>query len=542
VSKLTTNLIVDAGHPAVRIDVLDSDYRVRAGGYGKIEQDLPTGFYTVQYKAAEAVQERDITLRPDAPLVIDEPPDLPFASAAPLEFTSTTHEYHQSHANRLSHAEALERGSGSQLFLFVRDIDPGGRTHPAKGLGLHNLTGGVIVLLDEVIEAGRNRQEARWGGRSIALDPGFYRLRLALGRGKAIEMMVPACPGWQSQVFLLRQGGDSEVAGRTVLDFPNATQLMARPVEGFNPWNYFSQQRRIDPIEAGRDLRLVELARQALAQGYRGIRASDLKDMLWGKWQDPILGILGLHLLLQQPDPDLGLAEDVVGRLRGDILHGFHHPDIDAIELEIAQRRDIPIDMPPIEAPPMLHQSWDILVKATAEKPGLIPHGSLAFQIADRLWGASAWLIWEAPPEAPAQEQKKIELEKSLSSLEPKFTIQEADEAFNESLTEETGIDISDFDSVLAAIEDLLIEWEISGGKKDSDKIIRKAKLDETEFAILVQFQRQIYASQQAFTKIMGPLSLESLIRQLGVPAEMIQEATGSLYIKLLTQYNSLKK
>ncbi len=314
-SEITAHLIVDAGHPAVRIEVLDAGYQVRVSGYGKIEEDLPTGFYTVQYKAADAMQERNITLRPnEPPLIIDEPPDLPFASAAPLEFTSTSNDYQQSHAQRLSTAPPFERGSGSQLFIFVRDVDPGGQTHPAKGLSLHALSGEPIVQLDEVIEFGRSRQKARWGGRNIAVDPGLYRLRLALPKGKAIEMILPACPGWQSQIFLLRQGGDSTVGGKTVLDLPNATQLMARFYqdynEGFNPRNYMSMQKQVHPLEAGEDLRLVELARQALARGYRGIGSSDLDAMLRGKWHDPLLGILGLHLLLQLPEPNLDTAEE----------------------------------------------------------------------------------------------------------------------------------------------------------------------------------------------------------------------------------------
>lgn len=49
-----------------------------------------------------------------------------------------------------------------------------------------------------------------------------------------------------------------------------------------------------------------------------------------------------------------------------------------------------------------------MLVRATAEKPSLVPPGSLAAQIADRLWGTSAWLIWEVPPEAPTHHRPPL--------------------------------------------------------------------------------------------------------------------------------------
>jgi hypothetical protein len=586
-SELKTRLVVDAGHPAVRIEVLDAEYRVRVKGYGRIDEELPTGFYTIQYKAADAMEERNIALRPNEPLTVYDPPDLPFASAAPLTFTSTSHEYHQHNAQRLSRSQPLERGSGSQIFVFVRDIDPGGSTHPAKGLSLHALDGGLIVQFDEVIEASRGTTEARWGGRNIAVDPGFYRLRLRLSRGKAIEMMVPACSGWQSQVFLLRQGGESEIKGKTVLDLTNASQLMARPNEGFDPWDYASMQKNVQPEAAGEDLRLLDLARQALAMGYRGIRASDLNAMLWGKWEDPLLGILGLHLLLRQPEPDLEFADNVLQRLRGSILRSFRHPDIDALALDVARRRGTPIEMPPFETPPMLRQSWNILVDATAKRPGLILPGSLAFQIADRLWGTGAWLIWQVPLEEPVQRPDAgwaesftgTNLNLSQSRIKEfndrviidnvtvyKYgaskTAQQPQVSGDEDLIfqappppapapepekpEPTGqehveppateisVDLADFDAVRHAIENMLFEAKELTDQAELEKLARKAKFTEIEYALLLQFRGQFASRQRKFETQKDPMALENLVLQFGIPAEMIQKEMADLYVKLL--------
>jgi hypothetical protein len=584
-SEITTHLIVDAGHPAVRIEVLDSSYSVRASGYGRIEGDLPTGFYTVQYKAADAMQALDITLRPGEPVTLNEPPNLPFASSAPLEFTSTSHEYHQSAAQRLSTASPLNIGDGSQVFIFVRDVEVGGRTHPAKDLSLHRLNGDLLVQFDEVIEASRGRDEARWGGRNIAVDPGFYRLRLGLPKGRAIEMILPACPDWQSQVFLLRQGGESAAGGKPVIDLASAAQMMARPEQGFDPWNNPSTQKRIQPLEAGEDLRLVELARQALAQGYRGIRSGDLNKMLRGKWRDPLLGILGLHLLLQLPEPDLDTAEDVLGRLGDSILHAFRHPDIGAIALEIARRRGRKLELPTFDAPPMLRQSWNILVRESAERPELIPPASLAFQIADRLWGASAWLIWEAPPEAAVSQPETSWMESYVQSSRPELqsSIEEYDdrviiggvtlykrdavkgaEALSQAEPETTGaepeaageqpapvpapvdqaqaappetvtsVDLADFTAVQTALIELLPEWEQLAEKKGPAKLVQQAQLSDTEYALLMQLQAVRYTQQHSFITSRDPASLENLVRQMGIPAEMVREAQAKLYGKLL--------
>ena len=75
--------------------------------------------------------------------------------------------------------------------------------------------------------------------------------------------------------------------------------------------------------------------------------------------------------------------------------------------------------MTPIGAPPMLRRSWQMLVQATAERPALIPPGSLNAQIADRLWGAGAWLSWQAPEvlESEEAEAMRAELAYGLDSL-----------------------------------------------------------------------------------------------------------------------------
>lgn len=585
----TTQLIVDAGHPAVRIEVLDADYRVRASGYGRIQSELPTGFYTVQYKAVEAMEQREIALRPDQPLTLDEPPELAFASAAPLAHTAAADKTHQENAQRLSRAEPLALGQGSQLFVFVRDVAPGGRTHPAKGLSLHRLSGERLALFDEVFESGGGRNQARWGGRNLALDPGLYRLRLALRRGRAIEMLAPACPNWQSQVFLLRQvvggaGGAGRAAGSPMLDFNNATQLMARPGEGFDPWRTPSVQKRLPSYMAGEDLRLIELARQALARGYRGIQAKDLHDMLWGKWEDPLLGILGLHLLLRQENPDLDLAETVIGRLRGPILNEFRHPDVEILALEVARRHGRTPEVAPFTAPPMLRASWNYLVQATAGRPDLIQPGSLASQIADRLWGASAWLIWLAPPEAPPPKEEASWIESyvqgvssavqsQIVELDDRVIIGDvtlfksgaseaaqygqkrgareeagADEELAPQAFEpepealipppapqpEAGVDMGDFGALQGAIIELLEGWEASTPEPDLGWLTRKAKLTETEYALLVQFQAALPSRQSKFKASRQPPTLEELVLRLGAPAEMLQSATAGLYAKLL--------
>jgi hypothetical protein len=558
-TALTTKLIVDALHPAIRIEVLNAGYRVCAKGYGRIEENLPTGLYTVRYAAGDAVAERDITLRPDEALTLNEQPELAFASAAPIDLTRTSHEYHQDHAQQLSHALPLEQGRGGQLFVFVRDVSLGGSKSLTKGLSLHRLDGEMLLQFDQVVEASTEKNQARWAGRNIALDPGTYRLRLSLGRRRAVEMAVVVCPDWQSQVFLLREGGESEAAGRPILDLAGATQLMGRPGQGFELMSR-AGQRHVGAGEAGEDLRLAELARQALAHGRQGIHTRDLGLMLNGKWRDPVLGIFGVHLLLMRPEPDLDLAERVVERLRSGILPGFRHPDIEILSAEIARRRGLPIDMLPLEVPPMLRRSWHMLVQATAVRPDLIPSDSLAARVADQLWGTGAWLIWQIPPDVPARPQSEVLLGSSLegegrAAPEPgieeliDWVVDGAVMLFKpDVLTEEWIRDLVKhpeaisrqladlgYSTMRAAIESLLTELSRLIEQPDWEELARQAKLDTTEFALLVQIAALLPARRHTQeTPAHDPLPLATLILRLDLPAERIQGAMADLFLKLL--------
>ncbi len=138
------------------------------------------------------------------------------------------------------------------------------------------------------------------------------------------------------------------------------------------------------------------MVRQGLVNHRNVASQRDLNDMLWIKWQNPIFGIYGAHLLLLSPEPNIALLEKVTHNL--DSLLG-DHPDVRALAIYLADRKNNQYDFTAYTAPPMLRSSWNIIVNATVLKPELVPSTSLAAQISDRLWGYSPWLIWQNPVE-----------------------------------------------------------------------------------------------------------------------------------------------
>jgi hypothetical protein len=98
----------------------------------------------------------------------------------------------------------------------------------------------------------------------------------------------------------------------------------------------------------------------------------------------------------------------------------------------------------------------------------------------------------------------------------------------------ETSVDLADFTAVQAALIELLPKWEQLAEKKGPAKLFKQAQLSESEYALLVQLQAVRYAQKHSFITSPAPASLDNLVRQLGIPAEMVRDAQNKLYGKLL--------
>src|SRR5690606_4278823 len=91
--------------------------------------------------------------------------------------------------------------------------------------------------------------EDPWAACTVEVDPGEYLLRLGTEAGFALDMLVVASPGWQTQVFLCelqRQVGRTGPWSGSM----HSSVHLRRPEAGF------------DPMSPG--LRLTELTRIGL--------------------------------------------------------------------------------------------------------------------------------------------------------------------------------------------------------------------------------------------------------------------------------------
>jgi len=377
-------LTVQAEEPGTEIFLLDDQSRVLKREVGRLETSQAPGVYKIKLRAGYADREEIIFL--EAAALTKSYPALPFYSPIPLDGTAARTESHVQAAQRLTGAGATKVviGEGSSLFVFARDFPCGDDENqiplvenPAQGLSIASLTGETLVDLQEKSEV--NRGPEPWAGCLIQVDPGSYVLRHKAPDGRITEQLIYAPGDWHTRVFLTQRvvvpsGAGDEKPSR-VPDVQGAAMLVTR-----------DQEFRADDPTA----RLVELARLNLSSR-RQVLAGSLREMLNHKFEQPMLGIYGAHLLLLEKELDVALFEVVIKNLRN--LLGNSHPDVEALALATSEDGSSHV----FNTPPMLRASWSLVVRATAKRPNLVPLGSMSGQLADCVLGNEPWLTWMPP-------------------------------------------------------------------------------------------------------------------------------------------------
>lgn len=370
-SEVAARLVVTTAHSGLEITVTDSSFAQLAHGVGGLDAQLRAGIYELRFRSGPFEQTRLIKLQAGA--VHTEPaPEIAFPSPAPLEGTTTTHEYHQQAAIDASRMLTYREGNAG-LVTMVRNVagqdDLPFSPETIEPLGL------VAPTLDEIV-GWRNEwtldraQSDKWAAWSGFLEPGGYALRRRTPAG-AIDQAVWLSEGWQTLVFVPNtpSGPAPELA----------TVHMARLGEEWLPWQ---------GTEIG-------LALEAVLWGLRSGRPvvpRDLDRLLHAKFENPFLGIVGAHAMLLEEQPDLRLLAIVLGNLEA-LVPG--HPDVVALAY-LAHDAGVQATSygSSVEWPPLLLASYTALLRADAFEPGVIVDGSAAERAAARLVTRGLWTAW----------------------------------------------------------------------------------------------------------------------------------------------------
>ena len=389
---------VAASDAAAEVFVVDSAFGVLARGIGRVSVTVPPGIYRAKAKVGElqnevlfAIDDDDTagtTIRVEAPA---------FASPLPLMRTSTHADAHQDAAETMSRSNSprLALGSGARLVLVFRDPAMAGAALSGEALAGYAQAWQGIALVDAagahrvlLTDAAALDARAGWLLVEAEVDPGAWVVSVPVPGRPDHCMPLVASAGWATQLFVNLGPGADGSPRRFRLD--DAAIVLDRPGV---------------PFAADRhDLRVLEVARQALAGGHNVVAGPVMDELLMGKFESPMMGLVAAHLLLLDARPKLDLVAQVVGNTGG--LIGANHPDVLALRLRVDQLRGQPAAgltalLESVRQPPMLRLSWAYLMAAVSS-PAAGGSPALAvrrpFALATCVVGSTLWLTWENLP------------------------------------------------------------------------------------------------------------------------------------------------
>jgi hypothetical protein len=369
---------IDPGDPGAEIFIVDEAFNLVDRGVSRLDVVLPFGLYKKRLRSGRSLVETVHLLdRSASPQAAGLPA---FSSPAPIPATSRHRDYHEAAAKAAQQRIDVAAGRGGELMLMARewreqDDAPSGFL-PWQGVRIVDAAGALVA--DPA--AGGERDSARdaWAAVSAEVDPGVYYLRIAED-GREREQALVVAPGWRTEAYLLRKPRTPETRDKRRL-----RQAIV-------------MHRRGELLSAG-DL-VLDQARVALADE-RLVLDGELGELLVEKFENPIAGILGGHLLIveqaRRPGPRIGRLDEVVVKLRA--LVGDRHPDVEALSLrcsdpELRSRR-----FP--QVPPMFEASWQLMVEASHERRSVI--GAKLWERLEACSPLSPYLAWKVDEDAKA--------------------------------------------------------------------------------------------------------------------------------------------
>src|SRR5205823_4885209 len=101
--------------------LVDSQFREVGRGTGALHVDVPAGIYELEYQAGPSLGRRLINLEPGQ-VYEDREIQLEFPSPAPIDGTSTSHEFQQDAARNASQTSSAPGTGPASLVIMVRNL------------------------------------------------------------------------------------------------------------------------------------------------------------------------------------------------------------------------------------------------------------------------------------------------------------------------------------------------------------------------------------------------------------------------------------
>jgi hypothetical protein len=361
---------------------------------GTKELRLPRGSYKVRTMFDHVTIETPLDL--DGPTSLSTREQLPVAqelyTATPLDQSPTSHEYYTGPSQQWSREPTrppLVGATTSSLFIFIRAIDResyDSNTDLTQGLVLLDCQGNEVSDFSQ----SATQRDARFGWLAfhVAAPHGTCLLRFS---GEPLrETSLQLYPRWQTQLFLMHRG-------KPLLE---TMKIFLAPLGvGFQPKDQESgaADMALNGLQSNRDL-LTDVA---------------LDRLLIGKFENPMLGLVAAHVLLQRRQAfqtRLSLEDrkpkaeeqkqnnqqqrtiQVVLRNLDRLLPGS--PDVAALNLLAGPIAPSSPRKFTFGTPPMLRPGLMAVISEAIRRPTILAQDSLIPQIAPLLYVDTPWSTW----------------------------------------------------------------------------------------------------------------------------------------------------
>ncbi|MBA1148278.1 hypothetical protein H0Z60_14575 [Ectothiorhodospiraceae bacterium WFHF3C12] len=339
--------------------------------------DVATGLYTVRVEGAGRMIERSMRVEGDTVIDVEIPKQF---SPIPVRGASSTHEYYEYPAANLTQQfDGNTTGpigetsaAAAELVVIIRAAND--RVAPDGDLGdgllLTELDGSPLrpINLDHC-----HREDNGFQGFRARLAPGTYFLYYPGTPPRALT--VQTFDGRQTQVFVT-------FWGRPILE--EAGILLPEIGEGF-----YSEDE---------ENRAADFAIRGLLNNRDWLPKEVMRNLLDGKFRNPMLGLLGAFVLLQRELPNWNLLATVAGNLEN-LIPGSN--DVQVLVRILAEEWGLanssaPAELRP-EAPPMLRAAAEHAIRISWGDADYISADGILGRMAPSLYADSAWNSWQPP-------------------------------------------------------------------------------------------------------------------------------------------------
>jgi hypothetical protein len=365
-------------------------------GEGGAALTLPPGLYTVRWSYAGRLEEQVVRL-PQVQLLNWH---VKRSTPAPVPDSLDTHEYYSAYNgdiyNDMNTGETLGQPGllNSRLYILLRPHSAMEYRGEDIAAGLRLLDANLLPLFE--LGARSRRENSGLLLCTLLAQSGAYYLEY---REPSEGPFNPAVgsrlfpiqlfPGWQTRLFLFSEKGRPNFSSASL-------SLLRMDYQG----SYSSERRRADAA--------ADMALSSLQNNTPSLPKEIERGLLSGKFDNPLLGLLAAHFVLQHPDSSQTNPSEEA-RLRDLTQQLFinlddllpQSPDVLALRYKAALRFSGDERFPdPTAQPkhaPLLRASLDALLQAESRGLSVIEEGGLIELLAPNLYYDSPWASYRPP-------------------------------------------------------------------------------------------------------------------------------------------------